>query len=284
MSELKCGWAPETASVIQNLSVGQILRLRCEGEWLGWAESQSLDLAKWQIRYDGSENDPYLLKVLAAHPSAEASKVYDLELVSYRVGQHQLKAVQMLSDEASVVLGDLSFQVKTVQKEDEPVTEPFGPFGPLGAPWPWLTIALICLVLVSALALILTPILRRRKYARWMRELPPLRFAAPEQELYKLMRAQVGVAQLSQGCRIFLARKFEVPVHKLPRTKSLALIEKKLEGRGDELFNLIQELLIEFERLQGTQELSDTESKSILVRLHRLIDLIGVLESKRGKA
>lgn len=281
MSDLKCGLTPESAQTVSDLSVGQILHLRCEGDWIGWGDSAALNLQKWQLRFDGMEADPYRLKILSATKAEEATGVYDVQLVSYRVGTHPLKAIQMVSDEASVVLGDYSLNVKTAQSEEEPVTEPFGPWSAMSGPLPWMTLGGLLLVLALIGYLILRPILRRRKHARWMKELPPQRFSIPEQELYKVMRTSMTLSRLKEAFQVYLARKFNIPAHRMPRAQVVRLIREQVQTQDSKSIDALQELLSEFDKFDGVENLSEKDSAAMLSRITRFLDAVEKYDAQK---
>lgn len=264
MSEVKCGLAPESLETVKQLTVGSVFRIRCQGDWPGGKD--------WELRADGNEF-PFLLKLLRLEKVAD--DVMELTLASYRVGDHDLKAVQLVSSESAVLLGDLRLGVVSVQDPKEPVTEPFGARPPLALPFPWLFVAVLAAGALLALALALRPYWRRRRHARWMAEVPPVRFATPEQELYRILRMGTTLEEFNQGFRHFLARRFAIPAHRIPTGRILRELARVAPSIFERHGGLVRETLVELRRAEGLGAgITEADIEGIRVRVRKILNAL----------
>lgn len=307
MSELKCGVSTEFAAQIKDLTVGQVFAYRCQGAWPGYGEQETLDLSAWELTHDfkkpelqgalagsgeaavGSppadqKPDPYILKVLQVQrlDGTAEDGVFELQVVGYRVGDHQMKAVQFLSKESSVVLGDLNFTVKSVQKPEEPIQEPFGAMGPLSFAVPWSMLGLLLAIVIATTAILLFPVFQRRKRKRWMAELPPLRQSQPEQELYRALRHDKKIEDINASFRLFLARKFQMPAHRLSSSQVLRELKLKQNSRAKLYEAQLKEILYELDRSLGTSQMSEADLESLRARARKVLDLMDRQNAQRG--
>lgn len=189
MAELNCSLNVENEKA---LTVGDRFSFSCEG-----TDIPALDLAKAEIRLE--EADKYKLKLFQVQKSPSGALL--LDLTSYQVGEHTLKAVQLVDSENSVLLGDLKFTIESVQNPKEPVKEPFGPWGPI---WfmPYLFLALVGTALVLFSLPFLFTWLKRRQRKKLMDILDSKSFqyaAFPElhRELRRLQREHLFLADSS---------------------------------------------------------------------------------------
>lgn len=104
----------------QELTVGSVFRLRCEG-------SLEVHLKKDQLKIEfPKELPPYSLQLL------EVSKVtpqsLDLLVTSYRAGEFKAPYIRLSDGEAVVESGELSWAVRSVLTQESQMTPPYGPF------------------------------------------------------------------------------------------------------------------------------------------------------------
>lgn len=245
MADVNC--QVQTPPDATELTVGARFVIRCEGAW------PALDAKSLELRLD--EADKYKLKLLTFQP-AEAGAA-DLEVVSYVVGAHALKAVQLTDAQSSVVLGDLQFTVASVQNPEEPVKEPFPPLGPMSF-FPWLFAALVAALLALLLAGLFVGVVRRRRRRKLLDEvLGKVYQSPPAPELYRELRALTRqylfltdpkastegaplvdiLRALNAHFRVFLTRTYLVPAQRLPTAKVLAELAPAL---GEESAALAQ--------------------------------------------
>jgi hypothetical protein len=202
------------------LTVGQIFLLNCEGPW---PEMKSDAI---ELRLD--KENAYKLKLLKFDFLSKTQA--QLTVTSYKAGQHQLKAVQVVDAENSAVLGDLNFAVNSVINPQQPPKEPYGPFGPLVLHLPiWYPLSLV--LLFAAMASIFFYRWRRRRQKMKLLDRMRLNEYAMDpffqfyQTARKLQRGygffsgiplQTGEAakfvfELEQAYKIYLARRFQIP-------------------------------------------------------------------------
>lgn len=108
------------------LSVGEVFSLACHGAGVDFNANES------ELRLD--EADKYKIKLLKYEKTGD---VHHLQVTSYMVGEHMLKAVQLVDTKSSVVLSPVQFTVASVQDPKEPKKEPYGPRDPMMMSWPW---------------------------------------------------------------------------------------------------------------------------------------------------
>lgn len=194
------------------LNVGSKFALLCEGEWPALKEKQL------ELRLD--QNDQYKLRLLQFQK--EGAGAARLLVTSYRPGAHQLKAVQLVDSEQSVVLSDLSFSVQSVINPQEPETEPFGPMGAIkfGLPiWYFVMLALVLIVAGSFAWFRIHRKLRRKKLLSTMHleESPMSAMAQLSQKIRLIIRElnnmsdEQMVKDLDLAFRHYFARRFAIP-------------------------------------------------------------------------
>lgn len=283
MSDVTCGLSPESTVAVRNLTVGDLFKMRCQGEWPGLVIGQPVAVKEWEIRAD-ENNFPFVLKLLKIEKIAD--DVVELELASYRVGPHDLKAVQLVSSDRAVLLGDLQFSVNSVQNPKEPVTEPFGAWPPLALAFPWLFVVLLVGFGVLALALALRPRWLRKRNEKWMAEVPPVRSATPEQELYRILRVSTKLEEFDQGFRFYLARKFGIPAHRMSTGKILKSLKRAHGGFYERHGELVRETLVELRRAEGLgSTITENDIEGLRVRVRKILAAVDAeMARKRGRA
>lgn len=218
MADLNCRTdLPEGKS----LTVGDRFTWACEGS------IPALSLEKTELRLE--EADKYKLKLFKIQKSEQGALL--LDTTSYMVGEHTLKAVQLVDPEHSVLLGDLKFTVSSVQDPKEPVKEPFGPMGPVRF-FPVVFLALIAAAVILFSIPFLVSWLRRRRRRKLMESLDARSFQyAPFPELHRNLRSlqreflfladfgaegseeekKTAFLRMKEFFRDYLSRQFRVP-------------------------------------------------------------------------
>lgn len=272
---------PESASGGESspgLTVGQRFAFHCEGPW------PTMDAATVELRLE--EADKYKLKLLkfqSADPGAA-----DLEVVSYVVGPHELKAVQLTDAQNSVVLGDLKFEVKSVQNPEEPVQEPFPPLGPMTF-FPVLFAVVIAALIAALAGGVFIGMLRRRHRRKILNEvLDKVYQSTPAPEFYRELRALSReylfmtdpkastegaplteiLRAINRHFRVYLVRTYLVPAHRLPATKILKELQPVL-GKDSFVLLRLGQVLRELDRALANETNvrgADLEQLSRLVR------------------
>jgi hypothetical protein len=189
----------------QPLTVGHEFAVQCDGE------SINLNTDQAELRLEKSDENKLKLLKIEKHESGQIS----LLVTSYRAGEHNLKAVQLVDSENSFLLGDLSFTVSSVLEENQ---EPFGPMGPikLHLGWMfWLSLLIIVLVIASLIWSFFRKKIQRQK---WLQEMAIHDSAlTPVAEISKKLRAFMrkpeveSLPHLNQAFRIYIARKYLIP-------------------------------------------------------------------------
>jgi hypothetical protein len=227
------------------LTVGQVFVLDCEGPWPEM-KSEAVEL-----RLD--KENAYKLKLLKFEFTSKTQA--QLTVTSYKAGQHQLKAVQVVDAEHSVVLGDLSFAVNSVINQQDPPKEPYGPFGPLILHLPiWYPLSVV--LFFAALGSVFFYRWRRRRQKMKLLDRMRLNEYAMDpffqfyQTARKLQRsygffsgiplaageASKFVFELEQAYKIYLARKFQIPTLYWGERRTL----RDLKRHHREFFNVFR--------------------------------------------
>ena len=176
MSNLSCALSAESHETVKNLTVGVPFYYRCQGEW-------SLS-EKVELRVEAEKK--YALRVL--NIKKQSADLVELELVSYQPGKHLFENLQLVDTEKSVIIGKLEFETKTVQDPQKPAEQPLGPISTIGIPIPLIFVILVLFLLCLGVFLAIRPFWLKRKYKKWLRQLPELRAPNEEMEIYKGLR------------------------------------------------------------------------------------------------
>ncbi|MEZ0393245.1 MAG: hypothetical protein ACAH59_13580 [Pseudobdellovibrionaceae bacterium] len=285
MAQVQCRMEiPKSASEAKTLTVGQVFYLNCEGEW------PALQKKSLELRLE--EADRYKLKLLDFEFTSKTEA--QLKVTSYKVGQHQLKAVQLVDSENSVVLSDLDFTIQSVMNPQQPVTEPFGPFGPLALKLPlWFPLTVLLLF-----AILLGVAVNRWRIRREKRRLLlDMRLTESAQEpifqFYQTIRKQQRaypafsgheptpeetqnfIAALNESYKIYLARNFEVPTLKWSERKILSDLKKNHRAFYTEFRLEVRKALAELNRaLNSKTKMTAQDSQQLLNLLRRHVDHI----------
>lgn len=164
----------------KDLTVGDRFTWACEGSL------PNLDISKTELRLE--EADKYKLKLFRIQKGENGTLL--LDVTSYVVGDHTIKAAQLVDAENSVLLGDLKFTVSSVQDPKEPIKEPFGPVPPVRF-FPILFVVLIASAVVILLIPVFSSWLKRRRRRKLMEKLDARSFQyAAFPELHRELRAQ----------------------------------------------------------------------------------------------
>jgi hypothetical protein len=264
--EIKTSLGTATAEI----TVGRKFLLRCEGEWPDFAAD------KMELRLESA--DKYKLQLLEFQKTS--SNQGQFLVTSYRAGEHHLKAVQVVDADHSVVLGDLSFTVKSVINPQEPETEPYGPIGPMSFGLPWWYFAALGAVILS-LGVWIGIVWRRRVQKRKLIEEMKLSSSVlpPMSELFQKLRKVNRVldetttaTQLSvvdEAFRIYFARKFQIPTLKWSQSLIMKDFKKNFPSLHEDCGLYVMKTFVELERARQVQteiKVQDLEQLLGLVR------------------
>jgi hypothetical protein len=274
---------PEVATEPSSeLSVGSVFEWVCEGAW-GDLRPESASL-----RLDSG--DQYKLKLLKFQFTSKDQGT--LTVASYRPGNHQLKAVQLVDDKNSVVLGDLSFTVKSVLDPKDPRKEPFAPFGPFSLSLPiWYPLSL-SLLLVLFLGYFIWRWQQRRLKAKLLGNMQAFEVGQDPyfqfyQSLRKLQRGysyfsggepsaeeNVGFIQgVVEGYKIYLARNFQIPTLYWSPQKILWDLKRNHKLFAAEFEKEIRKALTEGERaLQSPSVMTGKDGQQLFDLVRKQVD------------
>ncbi|MFN7728209.1 MAG: hypothetical protein ACK5P7_03550 [Bdellovibrio sp.] len=278
MAELQC-----TVQKILNpddptVTVGERFLLTCSGV------VPDFEVKTAELRLD--EKEKYTLKLLRLEKKS-ASEL-QLEVLSDRVGKHELQAVPLVDATQSVVLQNLQFEVRSTQDPQNPVQEPYGSMGPLSLMVPWsywmglvAVISLICILIAWRL-------LRRSERRKQMNQiLDRSSSSTPEGELFQKIRqvqrqadflmrpeglvpagdAAQALGEIDRAYRVFLSRLYLIPVASWNSSVSLRAIDREQAHLSEKNRKFIAKVLRELDRAQ-TAELRSRD-------LGQLIEWIG---------
>ena len=129
------------------LDVGKLFEISCQSDSTSAPEFVNFNPDHLELRLSEAEN--YKLKILKAEKFSDNEM--KLTVTSYKAGEHNLKALQIVDGDKSYVLGDLKFTVKSTIDPKEPRKEPFPSIGPFAVQlpmWYWLTGAVVLILVI----------------------------------------------------------------------------------------------------------------------------------------
>ncbi|MCX7979249.1 MAG: hypothetical protein N2578_09625 [Bdellovibrionaceae bacterium] len=266
------------------LTVGRKFILRCQGE-ISFPREGEVSLIT-------PENPPHTLDLLSTH-ILESGGV-DLEVASYRVGEHQIKSPILRLGDQEYKLKPISFQVVSVIEKRDEVIEPYGAFGPFSLPLPWgLILALVFLFLSLSLVFFWT--IRRRIERKRIEEklrqhdsaLSPLqeffsgwRRLQRENEVYHGGLADAAQTrnifdELRRMVLVFLTRRFRIPAFEWTSKVILRQI-RGLDRKGFRTWGQdLNILLREIDRASSTPDLSAQDVVKLTEQARRCVEKIG---------
>lgn len=114
----------------ESMTVGHVFDVECKGPFpvgfnvdnaavAGLGDKYSIKLLKFELR---------------------DTTTAEMQFTSYRVGPHEFEKIQITDGQTTLEIPGLKFEVKSVLPPAEGMTEPpkpFGPFGPMVIPTPW---------------------------------------------------------------------------------------------------------------------------------------------------
>ncbi|MBX3017948.1 MAG: hypothetical protein KF767_08665 [Bdellovibrionaceae bacterium] len=293
MADVNCQVnAPPADGENPGLTVGARFVLHCEGAW------PAMDEKSLELRLD--EADKHKLKLVAFKPSGAGAA--ELEVISYVVGPHELKAVQLTDAQNSVVLNNIKFQVASVQNPEAPMKEPYPPLGPMTF-FPWMFAAAIAILVGVLVAGLLAGVFRKRRRVKLLNEVLDRSYqSAPAPEFYRELRALTRqylfltdpkassdgapladiLRALNSHFRVFLTRTYLIPAQRLTTSKTLAELAPVLGPESAALQKLGQ-VLRELDRALDNEARvrgADLEQISRLVR--EWVDLAQTLKAREA--
>jgi hypothetical protein len=275
-----------------NLTVGQEFSVTCDGAL------PHLDIAKTEIRLD--EADRYKLHLLSMQ---QTDNQLQLVVTSYEVGDHQLKAVQLVDPTNSLVLGDLSFSVKSVLDPKEPPSEPYGPRGPLGLSLPWWYYALWVVVIAVVVGYVVRRLRQYWQKKKLIEEMvnqgsaltPYHQFTKTIRQLQRqhLFLAEPAgtvpeeekkavLSELENSYRLFLGRSFLLPTLQWNDGQILSDLRRSHRSLFRVQGEKIRQLLREYERARSAVQSLQAKDFAQLMQLsrHNVDDLYGYLQRR----
>ncbi len=261
------------------ITVGSPIHMHCEGTKTIF-NSNKLEILL-------NKKQKYVLHLLKVENISETEM--DLIVTSYQAGQHQLKNFQLSDGNDFVDSGPLQFNVTSVLKKE---AKPFGPFGPIGLErptWYWTSIGVIVGLITIVALLKFRKSWQRKKiikrleshgtalsaYNQLNKELRSL-----DREL-TLQRQRVSdteqlerthrehIRELEKSFRMYLVRELKVPAMEWSNKQILGEIKRTDKKLFKSQNASIEKLLLEFKRLNKTNEeftLSDCQQMRRLCR------------------
>ena len=291
MSDLQCSVVKILRPEDPAVTVGERFALDCQGEF------PELELTKAELRVEPA--DKYKIKLLRAQ--SEGAGKLRLEVLSDQVGKHELKSMQLFSGLQNLPISALSFEVRSVQDPQAPVTEPYGPLGPImiSVPWyDWMALLLVISLIGSSLAFYAFRKIERR---RLMREITSgAASLSAEDELFQKLRgfqrnwdflvapsspvsienSKEAVRSLSEAYQLFLSRRFNLPASRWPIRKTLRVLKLENSDILGPDFQAIRKILNELERSQNAV----LHGRDLLQFIEWIRDSAGHLTPAQGKA
>jgi len=277
-----------------DLTVGQIFFLNCEGPW------PQMKPDSIELRLDDENRDKLKLLNFSYTSPTQAQ----LTVTTYKTGQHQLKAVQLVDKDQSVILGDLSFVVRSVIDPQQPPKEPYGPFGPLGLRLPiWYPLSVVLLVVAIVSFLAYRWRLRRQK-KKLLLDMRLNEYAKdPISQFYQSARkmqrsfaffsggamtageAVKFVGELDMAYKIYLARKFQVPTLAWKERRILSDLKVNWPEFYKEFRLEVRKSLAELSRaIKAGATMTDKDCQQLFELLRKQVDQIEAWQKAKGTA
>lgn len=257
-------------------TVGTPFHIHCQGE--------IPLLNKNQIELRIEKQDKYKLKILQFEQ--KEPNQFDLMVTSYVAGTHQLKALQIVDSEHSLVLGDLQFTIGSVLNPEQPQQEPYPAFGPFQIMMPWWYFVLWILFFLLMGGMVFFKFKRFRQRKKLIQEIEEQGQAlSPFHQMTQNLRiwnrnfsfSQKNdlnqlFNQLEKYYRLYLGRCFLVPTLQWGDS----LIIKDLKKRHPQLFKQFgEEIQTIFNELSLARQLVESKEKTLKDQdLHQLFEMI----------
>lgn len=245
-----------------NLTVGQHFELNCVVD-----AGEAADLKPESLELRLENKDKYVLKILKFEKFTD--KDIKFTVTSYKAGDHDLKALQVVSGDKSYVLGDLKFSVKSVIQPDKPVSEPYPTIGPLGVHlpvWYWVVAFLFVAAVVGRIFWLIRAKKKKKKLLQDMQieNMAQEPLAQFFQTLRKLQRQFAffsggtvdaeGVSSFVEGLsgayKLYFARRYQIPTFFLTDRQILLDFKKGHRAQFLELQASVRKCLAELTRAQ----------------------------------
>ncbi len=271
------------------LTVGDRFTWACEGA------VPNFDFTNVELRLE--EADKYKLKLFGVQKSEQGALLIDT--TSYMVGDHTLKAVQLVDLENSILLGDLKFQVSSVQDPKEPVQEPFGPMGPQRF-FPTLFFGLLVTALILFLIPIFLGVIQRRRRRKLMETLDSKSFQyAAFPELHRELRAlerqhlfladhrtegsedekKISFETMKSAFRVYLSRQYRIPAFNWRSAAILKALFRETNLRPEAL----KEVAVTLREIERAEKDSSKQTSMDLFQLLKMIKNTSEVIEKEGR-
>ena len=282
------------------LTVGVKFDLSCEGEW-----PEVFDTAKAEMRI--SPEDKFKIKLIEIQK--QSTSKYLLKVVSYKTGLHDLKAVQIVDVDHSVVLSDLKFGVKSVMDPQKPIDKSFSLIGPMEvsvALYYWLA----CGFALLFLALVIFGILKKRwDRKKLILELQQFDSAqTPYQQFHatgrQLKRQHLFLSsestekveekefvqltnEIEKSLKLYVTRSYRVPALKWSENDIVSELRKEFKKRGsgqndEEMLIELKKVLKEGTLMQKTNNYHGQDVRQLLKMAQSIVEKLFQAEQKKG--
>jgi hypothetical protein len=278
----------------QAITVGTLISATCEGPWP--------QLKQDQLRLEIPEDDKY--KFVLQKLDFQSATTAQLVVTSYLPGQHDLQNIKLVDGENQVQLRGLKYTVQSVIDPQNPVKEPFGPFGPgtLHIPvWYWGVLGGFILLIALLVA---WRVWRRLVWRRLVQKMKSLDSAlSPLHQLSKeirRMRRHFGyfsglpttpeeisktTNELDQAFRVYLVRRFHVPAQDWTDRKVLRHLSKTHEAMMEVFGRDLARVLLEIKRAVHAEKTVSAQDTAQLIDLcQKLADRFEAQGAKKGQA
>lgn len=282
------------------LTVGVKFDLSCEGEW-----PEVFDVSKAEMRI--SPEDKFKIKMLEIQK--QSTTKYLLKVVSYKTGVHDLKAVQLVDPEHSVVLSDLKFGVKSVMDPQKPIDKPFGLVGPMEvsvALYYWLAWGFAALLLALVIFGLLKKRWDRKKLILELQQYdsaqtPYQQFHATGRQLKRqhLFLSSESVEkvdakefvqltdEIEKSLKLYLTRSYRVPALKWSENDIVSELRKEFKKSGsnqnDEvMLSELKKVLKEGTLMKKTKNHHGQDVRQLLKMAQAIVEKLFQAEQKKG--
>lgn len=240
------------SDIAQNtpLTVGKRFYLMCKGE--------PILLDKNKIYFLTSGNESHTLDLQKVVFLSEESAQF--EVVSYRTGEHKLKAIK--DDKNEIAIDGFSWKVASVLPPDHQI-EAYAAYPPIKLNWPTEIYFSLGITLLFLILIFVSFLLKHLKRKRFQNELKKYDFSLTAyQQLNKELRnlygilhhlhfkTQLNIEKLDHIFKVYLMREFEIETLNQSDQRILKEFKKKQKVLYSNVCKELKLLLNEFQRFK----------------------------------
>lgn len=273
MADVKCTTViPEVSGLKANeLTVGRHFFLNCEGQY-----DKSFDFTKAQFVTD--EQSKYIIKLFKAE--ARGTDSFDVDMTLYQAGKVQLPNLVLTDGGVQIDLGQQQFEVISVLPKPDPNAEKPEPPKPFGFAigmlhWPMAYTLIFASLLLAVIAQAIYLAARTQRWKQLRAVVDSFDSAQePDNQFYKTIRElekkDYPVADIERAAKVYILRRFQVPIFNLTLKETVAFIKKRhpqLKELRRQVYNIVKDI----ELLAKEKDLTEDSKVKFIKRFYEFI-------------